>query len=350
MAWRSARRSGGREGGCVAMSRPLTGCLHRAAGQARAVHCCVLVGLLTAGCALPPPVPGAAGRGQPATWQVTGPDGNVAGSSGGLPSLGEGGSRDPAPAARFGARMDVWAVSVPRGAVSANEAFWKRVDEEAISPERYERLFVNGFRVGVGRADQWEYFRDLLSRHPARHQLNAVTAFDETSVEVPVRRGVDTQTLGYFGPDGLELRTFDRSDNVIALSFVPAPRRADAARIALTPVVRSSRGRLELSDGGPGRETTFRSVRPERLYDLSLAVEVPFGQFLVVSPSTDAVRATSIGRNFLLMDRDSEQNELVLIIVPTRVELREAATSTAPATSAEPSGPAPSPTGPRTTP
>lgn len=303
---------------------------------------CGAMGLVVAGCTLPPAQGGGGPRGQPAVWRVTGPDGELAVSGGGVPNLtGAGGGTgstpaDPRPAARFGARMDVWAVSVPRGAVSANEAFWKRVDEEAISLDRYERLFVNGFRVGVGRADQWEYFRDLLSRFPARHQLNAVTAFDETAVEVPVRRGVETQTLGYFGPDGLELRTFDRADNLLALSFVPAPRRVDAARIAMTPVVRVSRGRLELASSGAGGETTLRAIRPERLYDLSLVVEVPFGQFLVVSPSTDVARETSIGRNFLLMDRDSEQNELVLLIVPTRVELRE--TTTAPAAGETPTG------------
>lgn len=262
------------------------------------------------------------------SWQVTTPDGSNGQAPSGIPSIAggpsSGAAMDPAPTSRIGARMDVWAVSIPRGAVSANEAFWKRVDELAVSPDRYERLFVNGFRVGVGQADQWEYFRDLLSRYPARHQLNAVTAFDETTVEVPVRRGVDTQTLGFFGPDGLELRTFDRSDNVISLAFVPAPRRADAARVALTPIVRSLRGRLEVTQaGGPEGDPSLRTVRPERLYNLSLAVEVPFGQFLVVSPSTDTARETSIGRNFLLLDRDAEQNELVLIIVPTRVELRE---------------------------
>jgi hypothetical protein len=233
---------------------------------------------------------------------------------------GTGGGSDPVAAVRSGLRMDVWAISVPRGAVSANESFWKRVDENAVSPQRYELLFVNGFRVGVGRADQWEYFRDLLSRHPARHQLNAVMVYEETNVEVPVRRGVEVQTLGFFGESGLELKTFDKSDNLLALSFLPAPRRPDAARVAMTPIVRSLRDRLQTAevDG----ETRLRTVAPERLYDLSLAVEVPFGQFLVVSPSTDTARQTSIGRNFLLFDKDAEQNELVLLIVPSKAELR----------------------------
>jgi len=255
------------------------------------------------------------------TWSITSAEGTASpGNTGEIRSLTGDPSADPAPANRTGVRMAVYAVSVPRGAVSANDAFWKRVDETAVPPQRYEMLFINGFRVGVGRADQWEYFRDLLSRHPAEHQLNAVTAFDEVSVEVPVRRGVDGQTLGVFGENGLELTTYEKSDNLIALSFLPAPRRNDAARVALAPIVRSRRGRLESTETNGERK--LRTVAPSRIYDLSLAVEVPFGQFLVISPSTDTARQTSIGRNFLLLDKDAEQNELVLIVVPTRVELK----------------------------
>lgn len=230
-------------------------------------------------------------------------------------------SADPAPASAFAVRVDVWAISVPRGSVSGNEAFWKRVDEDAIDPLRYDLLFKNGFRVGVARQDDWDYFRDILARFPARHQLNALTVTDEQSVEVPVRKDIESQILSYFDADKpVELKSYDKCQNILQLSFLPAPRRTDAARISMTPVVRATRERLEYNPDNS--ERVLRYVQPERLYELNLAVEVPFGQLLVLSPSTDTARQTSIGRNFLLIDGNTEQSELILLIAPTRVPLK----------------------------
>lgn len=230
---------------------------------------------------------------------------------------------DPQTTSVPGVEIKVFAVVIPRGAVSANEAFWKRIDENAVDPARYQLLFSNGFRVGVARQEDWGYFRDLLDRYPVRHQLNVITAFDETRADVPVRKGIGSQTLTFFGTDGgIEMRSHVECDNVLSFSFVPAPRRRDAARVAVTPVVREQKERLSLSNSG--EETALRYAAASRMYPLSLAVEVPFGQFMVVSPSTDVALETSIGRNFMLIDGDAEQSEMVLLIVPNPVEGKRA--------------------------
>jgi hypothetical protein len=271
--------------------------------------------MLVGGC-----LPGSEGGGAKSKgkWTVDVPSNLSGDGSVGDPPSGQ----DPAAAVPFGVRMDIWAIAVPRGTVSGNEAFWKRVDENAVSPQRYDLLFKNGFRVGVARQEDWDFFKDLLSRYPARHQLNAVTVTDEQSVEVPVRKGVDEETLAYFdGAKPVELRTYQDAENLLQFTFVPAPRRTDAARVAMAPVVRSTRERLEYNENN--EERTIKFTKPERLYELNLAVEVPFGKFLVCSPSADLENRANMGRNFLLLDEDSEQKEMVLLISPVKVPVKE---------------------------
>lgn len=219
-------------------------------------------------------------------------------------------------------QVEVYAVSVPRGDVSANEEFWKRVDEDSlIDHTRYEALFANGFRVGVARNDQWDYFKKALEKSPAKYQRNALTVTDEQSVEVPVRQGVAEENLSFFSPGNpLELKSYADSDNLLALSFQASPHQGDSCRVALTPVVRSNQERLTYSQ--TNEEVRLKYQKTERLYDLKFTAEIPFGSFLVVSPSTDVARESSIGRNFLVIDDTAEQHELVLLVVPTKVVLK----------------------------
>lgn len=258
----------------------------------------------------------------PATqqWAMGGTSGSTSGSPASLdPAAPAPDPYDPKTTTIPGVEIKIYAVVIPRGSVSSNEMFWKRVDENALDPGRYQLLFSNGFRVGVAQQEDWGYFRDLLDRYPVRHQLSGITAVDETRIEVPVRKAVATETLSYFASNGMhEMRTHVECDNVLSFGFVPAPRRRDAARVALTPVVREQKERLSLERDG--EEKSLKITVPTRYYDLSLSVEVPFGRFLVISPSTDVALSTSIGRNFLLFDGEAEQSELVLLVVPTPVQ------------------------------
>jgi hypothetical protein len=217
--------------------------------------------------------------------------------------------------------VDVWLVAVPRGAVSANEAFWRRVDETAFPPGKYDTLFSNGLRVGVARQEDWGYFKRVLADEPAKYSRNGISVGDEQTFEIPVRDNIDSEVLSLFETDGHhKMTTYVNCDNILKFSVAPAPRRPDAARVTLTPCVRTHEEKLSMTPEGRLQRTA-----PTFLYDLSLHAEVPIGQFLIISPSTDVALDSSIGRNFLLMDGGAEQMEMVLLISPVP------ATSPAPA-------------------
>jgi len=59
--------------------------------------------------------------------------------------------------------MDVYEVTVPFGAVSRSQEFWKRVNETSVDVATYDLLQKNGFRVGVAPAAEWSYFRAITN-------------------------------------------------------------------------------------------------------------------------------------------------------------------------------------------
>ena len=56
------------------------------------------------------------------------------------------------------------------------------------------------------------------------------------------------------------------------------------------------REQLEFTVTNEEREMRF--VRPERLYDLGLEVDIPLAHFLVIGPSREAKWPSSLGRRF----------------------------------------------------
>jgi hypothetical protein len=114
-------------------------------------------------------------------------------------------------------------------------------------------------------------------------------------------------------------RTFEQCVNGVSLSFQPAPRKQGSVRIAVCPTIRGERRRLEFTPTNQELESPFAEVT--RLYDLNLRVDVPDDGFLIVAPSEDADRKTSVGGRFFMAREKAERLEQVLLIVPSLLRL-----------------------------
>src|SRR6185312_8736345 len=62
--------------------------------------------------------------------------------------------------------LDVYDLAVPAGAISRNDEFWKRVDEDQVDLGAHDLLLKNGIRFGIGHDADWAYFKGLLAKHP----------------------------------------------------------------------------------------------------------------------------------------------------------------------------------------
>lgn len=224
--------------------------------------------------------------------------------------------RDPQPAVEILFKVDVYQLTLPLGAVSQNAEFWNRLNEQMIDPARYDVLQRNGIRVGEASFSDWEYFRGLIDQHPGTLQQVAAVGQETRNLELPMRKDIPFQNVFYFDARNTLIgRSFDRSDNLINVSFSPAPRKPGFMRLSLAPVVRSQRKRLDFNlMNNEVAEVQF--VSPEMFYDCSLRVDVPLESFIVVAPSPDAATSSSIGNAFLVKDGSAERQEQVLIIVP----------------------------------
>lgn len=220
-------------------------------------------------------------------------------------------------------QVDVYQLRVPYGTVSRNEAFWKRVDEQAVGVATYDLLFKNGIRVGEAPVTEWDYFRQVMEAHPAVTTSNTLVGAEGKPIELPLRKEVRNQEIFYFDSlNQLEGRSWDQSENVIAMTIQSAPRKADTLRIALCPMVRGMRKQLQYSAMNQELgEITYAA--PERMYKLNLCADVPADQFLIIAPSGESTWPTSLGNSFLVTDGVAEKMETVLLIVPKPVRFIE---------------------------
>ena len=218
--------------------------------------------------------------------------------------------------------LDVYELTLPLGAVSRSEEFWKRVDEQGVDIGTYDLLQKNGFRVGVAPASEWAYFRGILEQYPATTKKQMVTAGQSGSLDLLMKKGIDSQYLFYLSDDNTLMgRSYDRCENFLSVTFQAAPRKPGQVRVAMCPMVRCMRGEFTISVANTEHE--YEYVRPERLYDLNLCCDVPANGFLVVAPSTMAKWSATLGNAFLVDGGPTERFEHILLMVPRPTKVLE---------------------------
>ncbi|HSI36511.1 MAG: hypothetical protein ACAI43_03550 [Phycisphaerae bacterium] len=213
-------------------------------------------------------------------------------------------------------QLIAYRITVPAGAVSRSDDFWKRVNEQAVDPAAYELLFKNNVRVGVAGVDELEYFKNLIEKHPVVTQPSSWTGREARNLDLEIALKVDSQQIFWFPPnEPMTGRTFERCDNLLRIAFQPAPRKHGHVRMALCPVVKSLREVMVAV--GEVNQRTVQRFRPEQLYDLNLAVDVPLDSFLVVAPTPATPGVDSLlGDVFLRADGPAERTETLLLFRP----------------------------------
>lgn len=222
--------------------------------------------------------------------------------------------RDAAPAQRFFYHVDIYQITIPFGTISGNLNFWKRIDEQCVDVATYDLLYKNGIRVGEARMEEFDHFKKFVDV-PSNCHFTSVSGYDAHGMELEQRKDLIEQTIMHYdGQNQLWGRSFNRCTNVLDVSFESTPRKPGSLRIELCPVVRTVRKRMEFTVLNNERELQF--VAPEMLYDLNLRADIPPTSFLIVAPSPDARRQTSVGRAFFTQDGATSLMEQILLIVP----------------------------------
>lgn len=219
--------------------------------------------------------------------------------------------------------VEVWEILLPRDSVSTDEAFWKRVNEQAVDLPTYDVLFKNGLRVGELPVQELNSLRALVDER--KGQRTQMVGIAGKYIEIPISAGIERQTLFYFNRSNQLIgRTYDRCDNVMYFSFEPTPRKPDQIRLALTPAVRGLNKRWQISTI-PGRtERPIEYKNEEFHYDANLRLDLPLNSVLVIAPSTEARMASTLGGVFLIKPTPTQELERLLVIVPRAFQKNDA--------------------------
>lgn len=238
----------------------------------------------------------------------------------------------PRPAIPTALMLEVYHLTVPFGAVSRNDEFWKHVDEQRLDVATYDLLLKNGVRVGLGRDVEWGYFKGLLAKYPSARQQQVRTEPGRVGhFELTMRARVPYQNLFWLDDtNGLIARTFEECEDLLAISFEASTHRPGQAIVKVCPLVRGLRREFHASVMN-NEEIEIEQKHPEQLYDLRLESVIPLNDFLIIGPSKEAKLQTSIGNTFLVSAGQTEPIEHVLVIVPRVYRLDDPEAAPAPA-------------------
>ncbi|MDB5322836.1 MAG: hypothetical protein JWN40_4467 [Phycisphaerales bacterium] len=234
---------------------------------------------------------------------------------------------DAVPEQQLFTQLLVYRITVPAGSISLSNDFWKHVDEHAVDIPTYEVLYKNGVRVGVAAASEWDYFKEILDKQPAKTQPGAFSGTAARDIDLEMKLKVHYQDLFYVDNSGeLVGRSFDRCDNLLRVAFQPAPRKPGTVRLGICPVVRSMREKIVATGDATFNPVPFKWVHPEQFYELNLSADIPLESFLVVAPSPEGKWPSSLGNTFLINDGRTEQTETVMVFRPITYRQRSGET------------------------
>lgn len=211
--------------------------------------------------------------------------------------------------------LDVYQLSVPFGAVSNNDPFWRHVDEDHVRLATHDVLLRNGIRYGIGRDSDWSYFKDLIEKYGASSRPASAPPVRKGMMNLPLRGNVDEQNIFYFNPDGvLYGRTYHKCDDLLSIAYEPCPRKPGDARLDVCALIRGVRKDYKVSIYNSVRDIQY--VCPEYLYDLRLSQDVPMDHFMVIAPSPESAWQDTLGHALFVRPGPAEPSETVVLLVP----------------------------------
>lgn len=214
-------------------------------------------------------------------------------------------------------RFRLISVEVPAGSVSGSEELWSYLDEEKIGLERSSLLGRNGLRLGLAKANQWPDVQKILAR------LTGRTLQETSGVSLPgqpyplvLKQTQPIQTIFVSNQDRtLTGCDYPEGDNALALSCTL--NQDDPRNIMITgvPQIRTTQRHMqvtnELGQVAMAYKPLIYSFSP-----LTFGMAMNSKDVLVIGPGSLSRQPYSLGRHFLVRQRDGVELETVLVLIP----------------------------------
>ena len=209
--------------------------------------------------------------------------------------------------------LSLYQIFVPAGSISGNAEFWANLEPADMDDGADNILGSNGVRVAQGNIADWPVSKKILDHAGSDTVRGDYIAAMLRGQEIQITADLPEETLFWFDGHGLSGQTYSHCRNFLVLAFGPTPSREQCVRLELCPLVRATQRHYEYTVLNGQNVADF--VYEEHLYNLGLRADLPAGKFLVVAPSAQSERATSIGHQFFAVDDRSHRRERVMVMV-----------------------------------
>ncbi|MBI4717650.1 MAG: hypothetical protein HY763_07595 [Planctomycetes bacterium] len=224
--------------------------------------------------------------------------------------------------------FDLLRVDLPVAGTRHSRKIWNHVDGSAISAEQLERLSRNGIRVGVGAAKSWPAIRTILTACDA--ELRQEQLFGQRNLPLVLELGAieESESIFAFSADRrLQGRTFSAGKKLMQIDYAIRSELGGTFDLQIRFEVSRDLGTLTWERSG-GVLRQVPEVDRHVFEELTTAVALNPGAFLVVGPSEEADREYLVGSRFLLVRREGRTHETLYFITPSAYQ-RQGASSAA---------------------
>lgn len=217
----------------------------------------------------------------------------------------------------LGVQLAIISVEVPMGMASGSEEIWSYLDEEPVSVKQKGNLGRNGFRIGHGKKDSWPDVARALTRMTGQKLKETATlAFPGSPFPIVLKMLQPEQTIFTFFPDRtMTGADYPAGDNIVSLTCTLDEDEPGKVLLTGLPQIRSTQHHAEIiSENG----SLMIANRPYyfNFDEASFQIMTPSQDILVIGPGSQVRRKHSIGRSFLVKQKDGVDFETVIVIVP----------------------------------
>jgi hypothetical protein len=208
-------------------------------------------------------------------------------------------------------------IEVPVGLASGSEEIWSYVDEEPVAIGRSAILGRNGFRIGLGRASNWDDVVKIMRRLTGRAvQESHINGIPGSPQQIILKERQPIQTIFLSNADRtLSGADYPPGDNLVSLMCTLNEDDPNSLILTGLPQVRSTYRKPEIIKEETGlvivdRPTMFPFT------GLTFQITVPKDNFILVGPGAESRRPSSLGHCFLVHQKDGVEFETLIVITP----------------------------------
>ncbi|MHC4562234.1 MAG: hypothetical protein ACYS8X_05615 [Planctomycetota bacterium] len=218
-------------------------------------------------------------------------------------------------------QVQVMFIELPVGSVGEAEEVWSAVDEGAVPLRRSMTLAANGMRVGVGKLTEWAALAATLEELAGR-KFGQSTLYNAPSQPMTLslkQRQPPATVFAEHADKTLSGMDMPSGDYLLALLCSFDTKDPTIMKLTGVPQVRSTKRHTKVAKVN-GAPTLMHRPMLTSIDLMIFQATVPAGGFVLIGPSAQAARPSSVGAHFLSKSRSGVPLETVIVLIPEIVE------------------------------